>query len=148
MTAQRKLSPLLAAVLAGSALISAAANANAQTTVEELTVTGRYGPAPDNAQSLSQAVSYADLDLSTTAGRHELRRRIHYTARYLCDKLGESETSGPLAPSCMKAAESDAMARAGTLEESFVPRGTTWVAGPAWAPPYPTDWYTRYPYQY
>lgn len=111
---------------------------------EELVVTGRYGKVPDSVQSLSQAVSYRDLDLSTAAGRAEVRHRIKLTARYLCNKMGESDSSSSVAPSCQQAATDDAMKRIGTVEETFSPRGTTWVAGPAWNPPYPADWASRY----
>jgi UrcA family protein len=136
-----------ACVLVGAAAaLASVLPAAAQTTVEELTVTGRYGPAPANARSLSQAVGYADLDLSTASGQRELKHRISLTARYLCDKLGEPATGDPIAPSCRDAAVKDAMARAGTLEEHFAPRGTTWVAGPAWVAPYPAEWVTTYPY--
>ena len=136
---------LLVAALAGAATLGGVRLSAAQTTVEELTVTGRYGRAPESVQSLSQVVSYADLDLSTDAGRRELRHRISLTARYLCDKLGESSTGDALAPSCRDAAVKDASDRAGTLEAHFAPRGTTWVAPPAWTPPYPADWVTLYP---
>ena len=112
---------------------------------EEITVTGRYGRVPDSVQSLSQTVSYADLDLGTKAGKDELRRRVSLTARYLCDKLGESATGSPITPSCRSAATSDAIKRVGTIEQGFAPRGTTWVAGERWQPPYPEDWTTRYP---
>jgi UrcA family protein len=133
---------LTSAVLLGASLPAPALAQPADE--EELVVTGRYGPAPESAQSLSQAVSYRDLDLSTKAGRDEVRHRIKLTARYLCDKLGESSTSSSVTPSCQQAATADAMKRIGTLEETFSPRGTTWVAGPAWTPPYPADWATRY----
>ncbi len=112
---------------------------------EEIVVMGRLGPAPDSARSLSQAVSYADLDLSTPAGRSELRRRVNLTARFLCDKLGESASSIGPAPSCRDSAVRDALARVGTLEAQAAPRGTTWVAPKAWQPPYPPDWVTLYP---
>jgi UrcA family protein len=112
---------------------------------EEIIVTGRYGKVPDNVKSLSQSVSYADLDLSTSAGKQELRHRLNLTARYLCEKLGESDTATPPVPSCRDAAVKDAMDRVGTLEAHFAPRGTTWVAGPAWQAPYPADWSSRYP---
>jgi UrcA family protein len=137
-----------ALILSGIALVSPIAIptlANAQSSREEILVTGRYGQLPDSAQTASQAVSYADLDLSTSAGRDELRRRVSLTARFLCDKLGESSTGDSLAPSCRQAAVQDAMKRVGTIEEGFAPRGTTWVRPPAWAPPYPADWVTRYP---
>ena len=108
-------------------------------------MTGRYGRVPDSVQSLSQAVSYADLDLSTKAGRDALHHRVALTARYLCDKMGESSTASPIAPSCRDAAVKDAMGRVGTIEEGFAPRGTTWVAGTRWQAPYPADWTQRYP---
>ena len=100
---------------------------------------------PDNVQSLSQAVSYADLDLSTTSGKAELRHRVALTARYLCDKLGESASSTGPVPSCRDAAQQDAMKRVGTVEEGFAPRGTTWARPAAWQAPYPADWVTMYP---
>jgi UrcA family protein len=138
-------SSTIVALAAGAGLMSMAAPAAAQSSVEELTVTGRYGRAPDSVRSLSQTVSYADLDLSTGAGKREFRHRLQLTARYLCEKLGESNTGDAVAPSCRDAAVKDAMQRAGTLEAHFAPRGTTWTAGPAWAAPYPTDWVTKYP---
>ena len=111
---------------------------------EEIIVTGRYGTVPDSVKSLSQSVSYADLDLSTKAGRDELRHRVSLTSRYLCERLGESGSSPPV-PSCRDAAVKDAMARVGTIEENFAPRGTGWVASSPWQPPYPADWSTKYP---
>ena len=119
--------------------------AAAETAPEEIVITGRYGKVPDNVQTLSQPVSYADLDLSTKDGRDELRRRVNLTARFLCDKLGESASGDALAPSCRQAATKDAMSRVGTVEESFAPRGTAWVRPAPWAAPYPADWVTRYP---
>jgi UrcA family protein len=132
------------ATLFGAALV-AAMPLWAQAAPEEITVTGRYGRVPDNVQSLSQAVSYADLDLSTTSGKDELRHRVALTARYLCDKLGESASSSGPVPSCRDAAQQDAMKRVGTVEEGFAPRGTTWAHPAAWQAPYPADWATRYP---
>lgn len=142
----KRLSPKHAWLIAGAALIglSAPAPTLAQSADEELVVTGHYGKVPDSTQSLSQAISYRDLDLSTAAGRDEIRHRIKLTARYLCDKMGESDSGSSVVPSCQQAATADAMKRIGTIEETFSPRGTTWVAGPAWAPPYPADWATRY----
>ena len=135
-----------AVILLGSAaLIAAGAPAFAQPAPEEIIVEGRYGRVPDSVQSLSQPVSYADLDLSTKAGRDELRHRINLTARFLCDKLGESDTSTGVTPSCRDGATKDAMTRLGTVEQGFAPRGTTWVRPPAWSAPYPADWSTRYP---
>ena len=138
-------SPLAAiGVIFAGLLASCSPSAFSQTS-EDITVTGRYGRVPDSVQSLSQSVSYADLDLSTKAGKAEFRHRVALTARFLCDKLGETDTASSPVPSCRDAATKDAMARVGTLEEGFAPRGTGWVAGPAWQAPYPTDWGTRYP---
>jgi UrcA family protein len=132
-------------LVAGMALI-AAVRAFAQPSADEdITVTGRYERVPDDVQSLSQAVSYADLDLSTKSGRNELRHRVNLTARYLCDQLGESDASSPIVPSCRDGAVTDAMQRVGTAEEHFAPRGTAWVAPAPWSPPYPSDWDRRYP---
>ena len=137
-----QLNVLGAAAVALTAAIAAPALAQPS---EEIVVVGRFGTAPDSVRSLSQPVSYADLDLSTPAGRNELRRRVRLTARFLCDKLGENTSvSGPV-PSCRDAASRDALTRVGTIEERFAPRGTTWVAPPAWQPPYPPDWVRRYP---
>jgi UrcA family protein len=127
------------------AALFATTPAHAQPTSEEIIVTGRYGTVPESVKSLSLAVSYRDLDLSTPSGQAELKHRIGLTARFLCDKLGESDSSSGVVPSCRDAAVSDAMARAGTIEEHFAPRGTTWVAGPPWAAPYPPGWVTEYP---
>ena len=133
----------IALCAAPSAFVPSAALA--QNAPEEIVVTGEFERAPDNVQSLSQAVGYADLDLSTDAGRKELRQRVNLTARYLCEKLGESESASPIAPSCRQAATKDAMSRVGKLEASFAPRGTTWVRPPVWQAPYPADWSSRYP---
>jgi UrcA family protein len=132
-------------ILAGAALVAAATPVLAQSTVEEVTVTGRYGPLPDNIRSISQTVSYADLDLGSADGRHELKHRISLTARYLCDKLGESDTSDPVVPSCRDAATRDADARAGAVIARFSSRGPTWVAGSRWSAPYPRTWIEKYP---
>jgi UrcA family protein len=132
-------------VLILSGLLFANSGVSLAQNSEDITVTGRYGRVPDSVQSLSQAVSYADLDLSTKAGKDELRHRVALTARYLCGRLGESDSASPVAPSCRDAALKDAMARVGTVEEGFAPRGTSWVAGTRWQAPYPEDWDTKYP---
>lgn len=65
-------------IVAGLLAISAGALpviAQAQAAPEEIIVTGNYGRAPDSARTLSQSVSYADLDLSTKAGRDEMQHR-------------------------------------------------------------------------
>jgi len=125
--------------------IAATSIASAQSAPEEIIVTGSYGRAPESVRTLSQSVSYADLDLSTKAGRDEMQHRLKLTARFLCDKLGENSTGDSLLPSCRDAAVQDANKRLGTLAASAAPRGTTWVAPPAWKAPYPSDWRSRYP---
>lgn len=135
---------ILKATLAGAAF-AMGTMAFAQPAPEEIIVTGKYGKVPDNVQSLSQTVSYADLDISTEAGKDILRQRVRLTARWLCDKLGEPDVATPPVPSCRDAAVRDAMARVGTLEANSAPRGTTWVAGTPWTPPYPPDWAQKYP---
>jgi UrcA family protein len=138
----------IASILCGAAIglaFAGAAPAFAQAP-EEIVVEGRYGRVPDSVRSLSQAVSYADLDISTSAGKEELRRRVRLTSRFLCEKLGEgTDVSTGAVPSCRDGAFRNAMDRVGKVEQGFAPRGTTWVAGPAWAPPYPADWAKRYP---
>jgi UrcA family protein len=131
--------------MGAAALALAGAPALAQSAPEEIIVEGRYGTVPDSVKTLSQAVSYADLDLTTDAGRDVLRQRIRLTARFLCNKLGETSSSTPLTPSCQDEAVRSAMSRVGTIEEGFAPRGTTWVRPPAWTAPYPADWPTLYP---
>ena len=145
MKSVRNSLPLVLRAACAGAALAMALPAIAQSDSEEITVTGRYGKLPDSAQSVSQAVSYADLDLSTTAGKAELRHRLDLTARFLCDKLGEPDTLDPVVPRCRDAAVKDAMSRVGTVEEHFTPRGSAWVPGTAWAPPYPADWNKRYP---
>lgn len=132
-------------LLAGVALLGAAVPAWAQVHEEDIIVTGHYGQVPDNVQTVSIPVSYADLDLSTLSGQDELKHRLRLTSRYLCSKLGENDTAPGLVPSCQDAAYQDALQRAGTVWQHFAPRGTAWVAGPRWAPPYPEDWASRYP---
>ena len=135
----------LYALMAGLAVFGTAAPLIAQPVQEEdIVVTGRYG-VPDSAQTASERVSYADLDLSRASDRDRLKHRISLTARYLCNKLGETDTSDGLVPSCRDGAVQDAMNRVGTIEEGFAPRGTAWVVRSPWKAPYPADWDNRYP---
>jgi UrcA family protein len=128
-----------ALVVTGAAVVPAT-SALAQNTVDEVTVTGHYGP--DNAPTtLSLPVSYADLDLSTHEGRDMFKHRLSLTARYLCGKLGEDESNDALTPSCRDAAVRDAMAQARPIIAAY--RAGT--LGATWTPPYPTAWDTTYP---
>ena len=90
--------------LAGVALFAgvafAASPLAAQTVADELTVTGHYGVGP-NVRTLSTAVSYHDLDLTTQTGRDVLSQRVRTAARDLCRRLGEPGNMGTAAaPSC------------------------------------------------
>ena len=62
---------------------------------EQIVIVGHYGTLPDNIENASSVVGYGDLDLSVPADRDILRHRISLTARYLCDKLGESDEGLP-----------------------------------------------------
>lgn len=75
------------ATLAAAALC-AAAPALAQP-IDEVTVTG-HGP---HAMSLSDTVSYADLDLNLRADRDHLLRRVSDTAERLCSELNQDPAS-------------------------------------------------------
>lgn len=104
----------LVLTLAALAGLAAAAPALSQT-VEELTVTGhslRYRP-----QSLSETVSYADLDLNYARDRQTLRMRVNDTAGRICDRLNEARPSpGNLGHSCQEVAVRDAM---GQVREAY-----------------------------
>jgi UrcA family protein len=99
---------LYAVVAAGVVLAGAPAFAQ---TVDELTVTGRLGP--DGApRSLSQAVSYGDLDLRLASDQAALKSRVRDAARGLCDRLGEGDAAYvPIVPSCRDAAYNDAISQ-------------------------------------
>ncbi len=115
---------------------------------DEIVITGHWRRRPENSETASQTVSYADLDISTDWGWHELKHRINLSARYLCDRLGESDTASPPGPSCRQAAARDALDRIGSIKANYAPRGTAWVRPRAWAPPYAADWAARYPDDY
>lgn len=139
------LSPAIGGLLLGAAMV-VGAPATAQDYQEDIIVRGEWGRVPDDVESLSQSVSYADLDLSYRDDRRELRRRVSLTARYLCERLGENDSSSSsLVPSCREAAVKDAMRRVGTVRADWTPRDTAWVAPARWEAPYPEDWETRYP---
>jgi len=132
-------------LLMGAAFVAPTTPAVAQSADEDIVITGHWHRVrPEDAETASQRVSYADLDLSTDWGRHELRHRLKLTARYVCDRLGESDT-GSVGPTCRDAAYKDAVDRLGTIEAHFAPRGTAWVRPAGWRAPYADDWASRYP---
>lgn len=106
---------------------------------EEIIVEGRHGRLPADVETVSQRVSYADLDLYYAEDRKELRRRVSLTARDLCERLGES-SYGSIGPSCRDAATRDALRRVGTVAEGWAPRGTAWIAPPRWRGARPAAW--------
>jgi UrcA family protein len=98
-----------AAALVGAAIPSLALAQN----IDELTVTG-HGP---RAQSLSEAVSYADLDLTLRGDRATLQRRVSDTANRLCNALNQDPASRHnMGKSCKDIAVRDAM---GQVRQAF-----------------------------
>jgi UrcA family protein len=95
----QRLSPQFAGLLCAVGLLSAGAPAFGQERV------GQF--AENSGHGLSASVAYQDLDLTTLAGRNELRRRVWTTARKLCSRLSESEASSAAAPSCEDLARID-----------------------------------------
>jgi UrcA family protein len=95
------------AIATFAAAASLAAPAFAQS-VEELTVTGhslRY-----DRQTLSRAVSFADLDLTRPGDRRMLRARVNDTAGDICEELNEPPPSAAnLGRSCQEIARREAM---------------------------------------
>ena len=111
----------LLSLVAAAGFALASAPASAQSSVDELTVVGRFGP--DGPQTLSRTVSYRDLDLTRPGDQEVLRGRIKDTATALCNELGESAAGGsPLVPSCRDGAIRDAQIQARTAIASATPR--------------------------
>lgn len=53
--------------------------------------------------SISRHVSYADLDLATTAGSREMEARVRNTAKTLCEKLEQMDPlAGVVAQDCVR----------------------------------------------
>lgn len=101
---------VLLSTAAASAIAAAglafAAPAFAQT-IDELIITGRLGP---NVTSLSERVSYADLDLTIPDHQETLKLRVRDTADRLCTLLGERDSGASgLLPTCKQDAVRDAM---------------------------------------
>lgn len=106
-------------------MLAMAAPAFGQAAMGDFTVIG-HGQGP-HERSLSAAVVYADLDLTTTAGRAELRRRVRRTAAELCHQLG----GGPgNATGLAFACEDEAVQSAAGFQRSAIARAApeTYVA--------------------
>jgi UrcA family protein len=105
----------LATLTAAAALAvgaTAATSASAQN-LDELTVTSR-GP---HTQTLTDTVSYADLDLTQRADRMRLEHRVSDTAIRLCDELHQDPASlHNMGASCKDVAIRDAM---GQVRQAF-----------------------------
>jgi UrcA family protein len=122
----------IVAGLAGAALLAAAA-ASAQGSVEELTVLGHSGP--KHQDTLSYAVSYADLDLRTEHGRGELDKRIKIIAKYVCTKLADQERLRAPDESCIAVAIRDGRTQAREAKIRAFRHTGHWKPGPPWNPP-------------
>ncbi|WP_293371539.1 UrcA family protein [Phenylobacterium sp.] len=86
--------------------------------LDELTVTG-HGP---RAMSLSDTVSYADLDLTLRSDRDRLLRRVNDTAGRLCDQLNQDPASNHnIGKSCKDVAVRDAI---GQVRQAFADAGS------------------------
>jgi UrcA family protein len=67
--------------------------------------------ASDEVISISQRVSYADLNLATVSGSREMEVRVRNTARTLCEKLDHAYPfSGTTVESCFRNTVSKGMA--------------------------------------
>jgi UrcA family protein len=100
---------ILLAAASGAAALSLAPLALAQT-VQELTVTGR-GP-NGTPQSISETVSYADLNLTQPSDRSQLVQRVEDKANQICDRLNmPSPSPANLGHSCQEVAVRDAMSQ-------------------------------------
>jgi UrcA family protein len=90
-----------------AAALACAAPALAQS-VEELTVTGHVPG--QRVRSLSEAVSFADLDLTYAADRDRLRVRVNNAARRVCTQLNQdAPNAANLGHSCQEVAVRNAM---------------------------------------
>jgi UrcA family protein len=94
---ERRVSYSIMGILCGAGLLSAGMSAYAQEAVSQ------FADVPAG-HSLSSTVAYRDLDLTTLAGRAELRRRVWVAAKQLCSRLDSTSEIAGVAPSCEDAA--------------------------------------------
>jgi UrcA family protein len=82
------------------------------------TITQGHYPNTTQSVQLSRTVSYADLDLSTSAGANEFQNRIQGTAEQVCDQLRTFAPAGSVVAemneraTCVKDAVNAAMGKA------------------------------------
>jgi UrcA family protein len=108
----------LALVMFGSLVFSGAAlaqEAEAEFVVSSSRASGlTRGSLPGASEqiiSISQRVSYADLNLASTAGSREMEERVRNTARTLCEKLDQKyPLSGVDVITCVRNTVSKSMA--------------------------------------
>ncbi|MDE2485809.1 MAG: UrcA family protein, partial [Alphaproteobacteria bacterium] len=85
-----------------------------ETTVQSVTVMGRYMPRGEPPVQLSRVVDYSDLDLRMRADQDELRHRIVRAADDVCDRLGRAAPNHTnMGTSCREQAVRDAMNQVG-----------------------------------
>jgi UrcA family protein len=109
---------LALATLTAAAALVVGAPAFAQN-IDEVTVTG-HGP---RATSLSETVSFNDLDLALRSDRDRLLRRVNDTAGRLCDQLNQDPASHHnMGKSCKDIAVRDAM---GQVRQAFADAGSS-----------------------
>lgn len=98
---------LALATLTAAAALVCGAPASAQT-VDELVVTGHLNAS--RLQSLSERVSFADLDLNRYEDRRILVLRVNDAARHVCTQLNQqSRSPGNLGHTCQDNAVRNAM---------------------------------------
>ncbi len=102
----------------------------------QTTMSGARNKGVYDVHTLTKNVSYADLDLSKSAGANEFAQRINDTAKESCDKLKAQFRDPPHAPvttdqECVKRASDQAMVVANLLIDG----ARVAVEMPATAPP-------------
>jgi len=106
----RKLLIAAGASVALGAGLAAAAPALAQSTVDELTVTGQWNGRGGPPATLSRVVTFDDLDLRNGADQAVLRDRVTRAAADVCDELGQDRPNHTnLGRSCQDMAVAGAM---------------------------------------
>lgn len=88
----------------------------------DIVVSGPYDTLPDGRLLSSQVVSYADLDLSLSSDRLELRHRITSTARGVCNTLRRHSDYISLSNDCENGAISSALTQVRTAESDWAVR--------------------------
>ena len=82
--------------------------------------------ASDELVSISQRVSYADLNLATASGSREMEARVRNTAKALCQKLEEKYPfSSTTVDSCVRSTVEKGLADVRTATEAAEKRART-----------------------